>query len=753
MSILGHRVLRKEDSRFLLGAGDYIDNKQLESALSVTFVRSLVAHARIDGFDASAARELPGVQVFTGADVDAGPWGPPPLPGLEKGMGRPLVAQDVVRFVGDIVAIVVSEDAVTGADAAELVYVDYDPLPVVVAPGDAAKDETLLFPDVGTNVAARAGSPDFDGSFFDGCEALVSGTLVSQRMAPCPLEPRSAAAEVGADGRITAWLSTQTPHQDRFGLAGTLGVDPGQIRVVAPDVGGGFGAKMLGVEEILVVWLARRLGRAARWTESRSESMVALGHGRAQEVRYTLGGTRDGKVLAYRLEVLQDSGAYPALGAFLPHLTHLMASGVYAIPKIEFSSVSVVTNTTPTTAFRGAGRPEATQTIERALDAFGSEIGMDRAEVRRVNFIDGEFPHKTASGATYDSGDYEGALDLALRAADYDELRAEQTRRREDGGAKQLGIGVSSYVEVTNGIAETEFGDVEITPDGGAIVRTGSFSHGQGHETTFAMIAAERLGLPIEKVTVVKGDTDDIPKGTGTYGSKSTQIGGMAAALAAETVVEQAKSLAADYLEASADDVVLDDVHGRFHVVGAPEPAISWAELASRGAEDGRLAELKAEHEFQGIPTFPFGAHVAVVEVDTDTGAVELLKLVAVDDAGTLINPLLAEGQVHGGVATGVGQALFEAVLYDADGNPLTGTFTGYEFPSAAELPSFEVVEMETPTPVNALGAKGIGESGTIGSTPAVHGAVLDALAPHGVTHVDMPANGENVWRALREAR
>ena len=481
-------------------------------------------------------------------------------------------------------------------------------------------------------------------------------------MAPCPLEPRSAAAEVGADGRVTAWLSTQTPHQDRFGLAGTLGVDPGQIRVVAPDVGGGFGAKMLGVEEILVVWLARRLGRAARWTESRSESMVALGHGRAQEVRYTLGGTRDGKVLAYRLEVLQDSGAYPALGAFLPHLTHLMASGVYAIPKIEFSSVSVVTNTTPTTAFRGAGRPEATQTIERALDAFASEIGMDPAEVRRVNFIDGEFPHKTASGATYDSGDYAGALDLALRAADYDELRAEQTRRREDGGAKQLGIGVSSYVEVTNGIAETEFGDVEITPDGGAIVRTGSFSHGQGHETTFAMIAAERLGLPIEKVTVVKGDTDDIPKGTGTYGSKSTQIGGMAAALAAETVVEQAKSLAADYLEASADDVVLDDVHGRFHVVGAPEPAISWAELASRAAGDGRLAELKAEHEFQGIPTFPFGAHVAVVEVDTDTGAVELLKLVAVDDAGTLINPLLAEGQVHGGVATGVGQALFEAV-------------------------------------------------------------------------------------------
>ena len=631
--------------------------------------------------------------------------------------------------------------------------VDYDALPAVVSPEESVKDETLLFPEVGSNVAARAGSPEFDESLFDGCDAVVTGTLVSQRMAPCPLEPRSAAAVVGEDGRVTAWLSTQTPHQDRFGLAGTLGVDPGQIRVVAPDVGGGFGAKMLSVEEILVVWLARRLGRPVRWTESRSESMVALGQGRAQEVRYTIGGTRDGKVLAYRLEALQDAGAYPALGAFLPHLTHLMASGVYAIPRIEFSSVSVVTNTTPTTAFRGAGRPEATQSIERAFDAFAAEIGLDPADVRRLNFIgeDG-FPHTTASGATYDSGDYAGALDLALRAAGYEELRAEQRRRRDEGGAKQLGIGVSTYVEITNGVNETEFGDVEITPDGSAIVRTGSFSHGQGHETTFAMIAAERLGLPIEKVTVVKGDTDDIPKGTGTYGSKSTQIGGMAAALAAETVVEQAKALAGDYLEASVTDIVLDDVHGRFHVVGAPEPALSWAELASRAAGDGRLAELKADHEFSAVPTFPFGSHVAVVEVDVETGGVELLRLVAVDDAGTLINPLLAEGQVHGGVATGVGQALFEEVRYDGEGNPLTDTFAGYQFASAAELPSFEVIEMETPTPVNALGAKGIGESGTIGSTPAVHGAVLDALAPYGVTHIDMPANGENVWRALHEA-
>jgi CO/xanthine dehydrogenase Mo-binding subunit len=573
-------------------------------------------------------------------------------------------------------------------------------------------------------------------------------------MAPSPLEPRSSAAELGADGRLTAWLSTQTPHQDRMVLAGTLGLEPDQVRVIAPDVGGGFGAKTINAEELLVVWLARKLGRPVRWTETRSESMIALPHGRAQRLDFTIGGTRDGKVLAYRLESLQDAGAYPALGAFLPNLTALMASGVYDIPRIEFQGRAVATNTTPISAFRGAGRPEATQAIERAIDTFAAELGLDPAEVRRRNFISKDaFPHTTVTHAAYDSGDYEGALELALRSAGYDELRAEQQRRREEGGAKQLGIGLSCYVEITNGVAESEFGEVEITPEGGAIVRTGSFSHGQGHETTFAMIAAERLGLPLDKVVVHKGDTDEIARGTGTYGSKSTQIGGAAARLAADDVVEQAKQLVADYLEASPADIVLDPAVGRLHVAGDPSSGISWADLASRASADERLGELKAEHEFQAAPTFPFGAHVAVVEVDTETAKVELLRLIAVDDAGTLINPLVAEGQVHGGVATGVAQALYEQVLYDEDGNPLTGTFVGYAFPSAADLPSWEAVEMETPTPMNELGAKGIGESGTIGSTPAVQNAVVDALAPFGVRHVDLPANGENVWRALQEAK
>ena len=754
MSILGNRVLRKEDPRFLRGEGSYVENLPLEGALNVTFVRSLFAHARIGGVDTTTAEALPDVQVFTGADIDVGPLGPPPLPGLEQGMKRPLVAVDVARFVGDIVAIVVSEGRAAGEDAAELVLVDYDPLQAVVRPADSVKDEVLLFPEVGTNVAGRSGSPEHDESLFDGCDVVVSDTIVSQRMAPCPLEPRSAAAEVGPDGRITAWFSTQTPHQDRMVLAMTLGLDPADVRVIAPDVGGGFGAKMLGAEEILVVWLARRTGRPVRWTETRSESMVALPHGRAQRADYTIGGTRDGKVLAYRLDVLQDSGAYPVLGAFLPNLTALMASGVYAIPRIEFEGRSVVTNTTPISAFRGAGRPEASQAIERALDAFAAELELDPAAVRRKNFIPKDaFPYTTVTHAAYDSGDYEGALDLVLRSAGYDDLRAEQRQRREQGGAKQLGIGLSSYVEITNGIDETEFGEVEITADGGAIVRTGSFSHGQGHETTFAMIAAQQLGLPIEQVTVHKGDTDEIAKGTGTYGSKSTQIGGMAARLAADDVVERAKQLVADYFEASPADIALDHALGRFRVVDAPEPSLSWPELAARAAADERLGELKAAHDFKSSPTFPFGAHVAVVEVDVETGQVELLRLVAVDDAGTLINPLVAEGQVHGGIATGVAQALYEQVVYDDDGNPLTSTFLGYAFPSAADLPLWEAVEMETPTPVNALGAKGIGESGTIGATPAVLNAVLDALAPYGVRHVDMPANGENVWRAIQEAK
>ncbi len=433
----------------------------------------------------------------------------------------------------------------------------------------------------------------------------------------------------------------------------------------------------------------------------------------------------------------------------------MMSSGVYDIPKIEVDITAVVSNSTPIGPVRGAGRPEATQMIERAVDMFAAEAGLDPVEIRRRNFIANEkFPIQTAVGTTYDIGDYGGALERALEQAGYEELRREQESRRANGSHLLLGIGISVYVEITNGIGEGEFGAVEITEDGGALVRTGSFSHGQGHETTFAQIVSERTGIDLDKIQVLAGDTDRVPRGTGTYGSKSTQIGGAAAGQASEILVDRAKEFAADALEANPEDMVLDLDTGNFHVTGSAQPSLAWAELAGRLAEDGRLAELSAETDFKPEqPTFPFGAHIAVVEVDADTGSVRLQRMIACDDAGRIINPLVADGQVHGGLAAGIAQALYEEVRYDSEGNPQHGNLVTYCIPTAAELPSFERVQMETPTPVNPLGAKGIGESGTIGATPAVHNAVVDALAHLGVRHLAMPANGESVWRAIQDAK
>jgi aerobic carbon-monoxide dehydrogenase large subunit len=750
-SVVGQRVRRREDPRFLTGTGQYVDDLQPDGALHATFVRSPWAHARIGGIDASAAAELPDTQVFTAADVELAVNPAPPFTGIEAHFFRPFLASQKVRFAGDIVAVVLSGSRAGSVDAAELVAIDYEALPVVTDIDEAAKDEVLLFEEVGTNVVLGRPAPE-DPQLFDGCEVITAGSNFSSRLAACPVEPRATIAQFDDQGRLTAWLSTQTPHTDKMVLGLMLGLAPEQVRVIAPDVGGGFGGKGLAVEDILLAYLARKTGRTVRWTETRSENLVAMHHGRAQRVNFEIGGTRDGRIKAMRWRILQDSGAYPGIGAFLANLTGLMASGVYDIPKIEIEVKAVVTNTTPTGPVRGAGRPEATQALERGLDMFAADCGLDPAEVRRRNFIAKDaFPHQTASGAHYDSGDFAGALEKALTSAGYEELRAEQASRRQKGGAKQLGIGLSAYVEITNGINETEFGAVEIRTDGSAIVKTGSQTQGQGHETTFAMIAADRLGIPVEKITVIKGDTDQIARGTGTYGSKSTQIGGAAAAQASEELVERAKELAAEELEASPEDMELDLEQGRFHVAGAPEPALGWAELASRLESKGILEQLRSEVDFTAAqPTFPFGAHVAVVEVDTETGAVELKRHVAVDDAGRIINPLVADGQVHGGLAAGIAQALFEELTYDEDGNPQNSTLVTYGFPSANELPSFERVEMETPTPINALGAKGIGESGTIGATPAVHNAVIDALSPYGVRHIDMPVNGEKIWQALR---
>jgi carbon-monoxide dehydrogenase large subunit len=750
MSILGNRVLRTEDPKFLSTGGVYADDLRLEGALHVTYVRSTMAHARITALEVKEARSAPGVvEVITGEEVDLAA-APPPLPMFNGSMLRPWLARDTVRFVGEPVVAILSEDRSSGADAAELVFVDYEPLRAVTDLQTAAAEEVVLHPEAGTNVALELNFGR-DESLFEGCDVVVRERVINQRVAPCPLEVRAGAAVWGDDGRLTQWASTQHAHGCRDALAGVFGVEPDRVRVIAPDVGGGFGAKIgMYPEEIMLGWLAQRVGRPVRWVETRTESMLGLGHGRGQIQDLEIGGTSDGRVLAYRLTVLQDCGAYPSIGGFLPFFTRTMAAGVYAIPKIEFSSTSYVTNTTPTVAYRGAGRPEATAAVERAMDLFAAEIGIDPAEVRRRNLISKEsFPHTTPVGTTYDIGDYERALDLALQSADYPALRAEQQRRREAGARKLLGIGVSVYVEITNGAGNPgEFGAVEITGDGRAILRTGSSPHGQGHATGWAMLASEQLGIPMEDISVIHGDTDLVRSGGGTMASRSLQAGGLAIHEASAEVVDKARQLAAELLEASPADVVLDKVGGRFHVAGTPTVAKTWAELAT--AANG---ELKVDHDSAPAgPTFPFGAHVAVVEVDADTGRVELQRLVAVDDAGRILNPLLAEGQVHGGLAQGAAQALLEEVRYDSDGNPLTANLADYAMISFTELPSFELIHMETPTPVNPLGAKGIGESGTIGSTPAVQSAVVDALSHLGIRHVDMPTTPERVWRAISDA-
>ncbi|MBU6315481.1 MAG: xanthine dehydrogenase family protein molybdopterin-binding subunit, partial [Acidobacteria bacterium] len=524
-----------------------------------------------------------------------------------------------------------------------------------------------------------------------------------------------------------------------------------------PDVGGGFGAKIsCDPEEALLGVISKKVGRPLRWRETRSESMMVMGHGRAQVQYARAGGTRDGRITHYQLHVIQDAGYFVEMGAILaPFMTRPMASAVYSFPNIECQTTSVVTNAAVTTAYRGAGRPEATAAAERVMDLWAGHLGMDPAEVRRINLIPKFLePHTTVVGQTYDVGDYEGALDKALEAAGYAELRAEQARRRERGDVKQLGIGVSTYVEITGGVAPFgEHAKIEVLPDGRAVVYTGTSPHGQGHVTAWSMLASEQTGIPMDRIDVVWGDTDLVPEGGGTMGSRSLQHGGSAVWNAAIELVEKARKLAAKMLEADEADVVLDKDRGAFHVSGTPSVAKGWAELAVAAQADADLPEgLQHALFFQSSATFPFGSHVAVVEVDTETGQVRHLRHIACDDAGRVLNPMLLEGQIHGGVAQGTAQALMEEVRYDEDGNPITSNLADYAFISAAELPNVEVVHMETPTFHNPLGAKGIGESGTIGSTPAVQSAVIDAVSHLGVTHIDMPCTPQRVWRAIAAA-
>lgn len=748
MSIMGTRVVRREDPLFLSRGATYTDDltdERLTGALHLTLVRSPLAHARITAIDVEEARSAPGVvAVVTGAEIDLAPallFG-----GANKGMVRSWLPTDKVRFVGEPVVAVLTEEAYQGQDAADLVEIDYDPLPAVIDLKAAASDEVLLFEEVGTNTSNGFGLKDeFDEHLFDDCEVVVTKEIVNQRLAAASLETRAASAVWGEDGRLTLWCSTQAAQSARDEVAGWLGVDAAQVHVITPDVGGGFGAKIGADPEFaLVGWLAKHTGRPVRWNETRSENMTGMVQGRAQLQTVTIGGNRDGKVLAYRLDVLADAGAYPRLGAVLPMFTRMMAPGVYDIPKVESRARVLVTTTTSTAAYRGAGRPEATAAIERSMDLFAAEIGMDPAEVRRRNLLRPEqFPLKTKGGAPYDSGEYEKALDAVLDAAGYTGLRAEQQRRRDAGEVVQLGIGVSVFVEITGGGAFSEDASVEVHPDGTVTVLTGTSPHGQGHATAWAMLASEHLGIGIDRITVLHGDTDLIPRGSGTMGSRSLQTGGVAVHQAAGELVELAKQRAADVLEANVDD--LEVVDGSVNVRGTGQ-GVTLAALAEK-------ERLQVDSNFDsGAPTFPFGAHVAVVEVDVESGKAVVDRIVTVDDAGPVLNPLLCEGQRHGGIAQGISQALLEEVVFDADGNPLTATFADYAFPSAAELPSFTLLDMATPTHLNPLGVKGIGEAGTIGATPAVQSAVVDAVAHLGVRHIDMPTSPLRVWEAINAA-
>ena len=751
-SILGNAVTRKEDPGLLTGSNHYVDDLDIDAA-RIVFVRSTMAHASLLEVDISEAVNMPGVlAVYTSDNLEMPAVNQSEF--MDPSMNRPPLAVGRVRFVGDIIAAVVAESHSQAVDAAEQVIVDYDPLPANADIEAAlADDAQILWEGAENNVCFAIGN-EYDGpDVTEGADTVVSERIVTQRLAGVPMEPNGCVAIPEGDS-MTFYASTQAAHGLRDGLAPNLGMEPENLRVVAPWVGGGFGPKAgLYIEFILCGKAAQELTRPVRWTEQRGENMLSMAQGRAMVMTADLGVNSDGSIVGLKARVVADAGAYPAIGAILPMLTMQLSQAVYDIPAIDFFAQSVLTNTTVIGAYRGAGRPEATQMVERILDKAANAIGMDPAELRRKNYIQPDaFPLTTLVGANYDSGEYERSLDAVLEASGYADLRAEQARRREANDPMMLGIGVSSYVEVTAPIGlHVEYGSCEINDDGSATIKVGTRSHGQGHDTAFSMIVIDVLGIPMDQVTHVDADTEEVARGSGTLGSRSLQAGGSASYEASQVVLEKGKQLAASLLEASADDIVVGE--GALQVAGVPAKSISWADLATAAVEQEIEGGLAHELDFDGTDaTYPFGSHVAVVEIDRETGHVELLRHVAVDDCGTILNPMLVNGQQHGGIAQGIAQALWEHVQYDEAANPVTASLMDYLMPSAAELPSFEVSNTETASPRNPLGAKGIGESGTIGSTPAVHNAVCDAVAHLGIEHVDMPCTPQAVWRALQDA-
>ncbi len=776
--VLGTAIKRREDPALITGAGKYTDDFQLPRMVYAAIVRSPHAHARIRSIDTAQARAVPGVRaVFTGADVAAsGTPGMIPTAWLLPDMkipDHPILARDTVHYVGDAVAVVVAENRSTAHDGADLVVVDYEPLPAVTDPVKAvAAGAPQLHGNAPGNIAFawELGDRTAVDAAFAAAAKTARLELVNQRLIPHAIEPRCTLADYSeARGELTVWMTSQNPHVHRLLMSlASLGLPEHKIRVIAPEVGGGFGSKIHHYpDEAITAWCAIRLKRPVKWTATRSEANLTDAHGRDHVTRAEMALAADGRILGLRVETHAAMGAY--LSTFAPcvptYLYGTLLSGQYDIAAIHVRVLGVFTNTTPVDAYRGAGRPEATFVVERMLDAAAAEVGLDPVTIRRRNFVPpANFPYQTQVALQYDSGDYGPALDKALEMAGYDGLRAEQARRRAEGG-KPLGIGLSSYIEAC-GLAPSqvvgslgaqaglwESAKVRVHPTGAVTVYTGCSAHGQGHETTYAQIVADRLGISMDQVDVVHGDTKEVQFGMGTYGSRSAAVGGSAVAVSVDKAIAKGRTIAAHLLEAAEEDVVFED--GKYFVRGVPDRSRSWGDVVlqaylAHNLPAGIEAGLEATTFYNPSNfTFPFGTHVAVVEVDPETGEVELLRYIAVDDCGNRINPMIVDGQLHGGIAQGVGQALWEEAVYDEAGQLLTGELLDYALPRAHKLPSFELGHTVTPCPHNPLGVKGVGEAGTIASPAAVVNAVVDALAPYGVRHLDMPLRPEKVWRAI----
>ncbi|MGH2735798.1 MAG: xanthine dehydrogenase family protein molybdopterin-binding subunit [Actinomycetota bacterium] len=738
---------RAEDLGLVAGAHRYVADIAVDGCLEACFVRSYAAHGVLRSVDVGSAGGVRGVVgVYSAAelpDLPETPWAA--RSAAPEAMARPSLARGRVRFAGEPVAVVLGVDRYAAEDGAELVVADIDSLEAVLDPTAAADGDIRLFEEVDNVAAARTHGEPVDDVFGD-APVVVEASIRNERIVPSSIEARAILVDPTADdGRLTVFVSHQAPQRLRRDLASALGIEESRVRVVVPKVGGAFGAKSQTFSEYVVVaHLARRHERPVRWIEDRREAFQAATHGRGQTQRLRLAADREGRILALEAVIDADIGAYPHTGEFVPTMTGWVGSGPYRIPRLHVTTRSVVTNATPTAAYRGAGRPEAAYMLERLMDKLARRLELDPAELRRRNFIGPEeFPYKSPSGALYDSGDHAAALSIALELSRYDELRAEQQRRRAGGDPQLLGIGIASYVERSGGQSGgSEFGSVELTPDGAIVARSGSTPQGQGHETVFAQVVASVFDVELQRVRVVQGDTDEVPTGVGTFGSRSMQVGGTALHVASHEVLGEARRRAASELEVAEEDLLY--AAGRFTVAGT-----------GRSVELGALvadAPLLIEHEAAPPQAFPFGTYVAAVEVDRATGRVRVRTMVAVDDSGVVLNPKLAEGQVRGSIAQGLGQALYEQFSYDSDGQPLVSSLMDYSLPTAAEMPEIVLGDSVTPNPNVPLGTKGTGEAGCIGTPPAVVNAVIDALDGYD-EGLDMPLTPEKVWRALEAIR